>query len=448
MLNPAILIYFYFLATHKEKNNGNNAGRQRYNPKQRQHKKKKGKAKTPPTNKVQLAHTPKTAGPDGPFPTYFSCRHTYEETLIEEITRELPAALASSPLPGLVRVDHNGDGSNDSSFYEPICALQEMPDCRIVSVPESIKGLARETIEAEKFEEKIMQAPKGCLKIHALVPGMCEGQKDPLLQRRSYLVAESALEMLKKKFPAARKNAASNNLEENEVWLLQMLSFTPDIAAVSLAQSHRSAGFPSRYWPNPYYPLGLANVDIETKMPSSAYRKLLEAFACWGIQPSPQDAVVDLGASPGGWTAALLLLCQCRVISVDQSPLDSRSMNNLLVSFVQGDAFTYAPPNCVVDWMVSDVIACPERVSELLDLWCGRGLAKNVAVTVKFQGETPSWEALQSAIDIAESHGYDACAKHFFNNKNEVTMMISSKNNDSNALSRSDIESICKVAKS
>jgi len=449
MLNPAILIYFYFLVTQKEKNNGNNVGRQRYNPKQRHHKKNKATAtaKTQKRNKVQVAYTPKTTGPDGPFPTYFSCRHTYEETLIEEITRESPAAIASSPLPGLVRVEHDGDCSNDSLFYEPIYALQEMPDCRIVSVPESIKGLARKIIEAEKFEEKLMQAPKGSLKIHALVPGMCKGQKDPLLQRRSYLVADSVLEMLKKKFPAARKNAASNNLEEDEVWLLQILLFTPDIAAVSLAQSNRSAGFPFRYWPNPYYPLGLANVDIETKMPSSAYRKLLEAFACWGIQPSPQGTVVDLGASPGGWTAALLLLCQCRVIAVDRSPLDSRLMNNLLVSFVQGDAFTYVPPNRVVDWMFSDIIAYPERVSELLDLWCGRGLAKNMVVTVKFQGKTPSWEALQSAIDIAESHGYDACAKHFFNNKNEVTMMICSNNNDSSAVSRSDIESIYKVQK-
>mmetsp|Transcript_8085 Transcript_8085/g.11752 ORF Transcript_8085/g.11752 Transcript_8085/m.11752 type:complete len:448 (+) Transcript_8085:59-1402(+) len=443
MLNPTILIYFYFLATHREKDGGNR-GRQRYDPKRRLlNRNKEGKQlKTENTLKdnTQLSHAPPPTNYEGPFPTYFTCRHTYEETLMQEIARKLPTVSTSSPLPGLVRAE-NIDVS--SALREPIYALQELPECRIATVSESIKGLAREIVEAEKFEEKLRQAPKGSLKIHALVPGMCKGQKEPLLKRRCSLVADAVLEILKKKFPAAR-NAGSG--ESEEIWLLQILLLTPDTAAASLSQCQRSLNFPSRFWPNPSYPLGLANVDIESKMPSSAYRKLLEALACWGIQPSPQDTVVDLGASPGGWTAALVLLCQCRVIAVDRSSLDPRLMNNLLVTFVKGDAFTYEPPNGVADWMVSDIIAYPERVSELLDLWCGRGMAKNMVVTVKFQGETPSWEALDSAIRVAQNHGYDACAKHFFNNKNEVTLMIQDKNEPGVLDTVRDIEPTYKVA--
>ena len=48
---------------------------------------------------------------------------------------------------------------------------------------------------------------------------------------------------------------------------------------------------------------GLAAVDVPKSeyMPSAAYRKLSEAFACVQRWPAPTDRVVDLGACPGGW---------------------------------------------------------------------------------------------------------------------------------------------------
>ena len=153
-------------------------------------------------------------------------------------------------------------------------------------------------------------------------------------------------------------------------------------------------------WPNPNLPVGLANVDIDTKMPSSAYRKLLEAFACWQCMPTSGNVVVDLGASPGGWTFAVLLHCEPRkIIAVDRAELDPRLMNHPRVEFVQGDAFAFRPLE-QVDWMISDIIAYPERIVELLETWCSNRLATRMVVTVKFQGDSPSWEALQQAIDV------------------------------------------------
>eukprot|EP00797_Seminavis_robusta_P001242 Sro1078_g238730.2 (91) ;mRNA; r:11434-11706 len=43
---------------------------------------------------------------------------------------------------------------------------------------------------------------------------------------------------------------------------------------------------------------------------------------------------------------------------------------------------------------------------------------------MKFQGTAPSWDELDRALQVAESKGYMARAKHFFNNKNEVTLML------------------------
>ena len=74
--------------------------------------------------------------------------------------------------------------------------------------------------------------------------------------------------------------------------------------------------------------------------------------------------------------------------------------------------------------MVSDVIAYPARAVELLRRWAGEGWARSLVVTMKFQGEAVDWAALAEAAAVAESLDFDFRAKHFFNNKNEVTLML------------------------
>lgn len=81
--------------------------------------------------------------------------------------------------------------------------------------------------------------------------------------------------------------------------------------------------------------------------------------------------------------------------------------------------------------MISDVIAYPERIVDLLDNWCSNQLAERMVVTVKFQGDTPAWELLENAKQVARSHGYRARAKHFFNNKNEATLMLEQESTES-----------------
>jgi hypothetical protein len=123
---------------------------------------------------------------------------------------------------------------------------------------------------------------------------------------------------------------------KEQLLLLQILcNFHPTwlAASVSLQVSKRhDVGL----WPIPnFLPVVLANVDM--KMPSSAYRKLLEAFACWQCMPTFDNVVVvDLGESPGGWTFAVLLHCEPRkIIAVDRAKLDPRLMNHSQVEFVQ-----------------------------------------------------------------------------------------------------------------
>lgn len=422
---------------------------------------------TPKSTKLECI-PPAPTGPKGPWPTYFTCRHTYEDTLMEEIQREVSMRQLStdkakivldSPSPGLVRVD---DPSGLLlNHYDPVYALQAIPDAVVVK-SDSIKGLAKavnsallgsaETKEDEENEDSrcdevhalLRLAPRGSLAIHGLVPGMCKGQPNPVMLNRSQRVADELSKILKKGYAAARKQSdedQQSNIRENpERWVLQVLLMAPDVAVASLTKC-LDIGPGKSFWPNWQTPMGLSKVDITGRMPSSAYRKLMEALECMRIRPEPfKSYAVDLGACPGGWTSVLRKL-DCNVVSVDRSKLDPELMNDDMVKFVKGDAFTFSPvtsdslPSTEDDgvapenlWMVSDVIAYPERVIELLERWCGGHWARYLIMTMKFQGDKPALDDLDFAISIAESNGYHCRAKHFFNNKNEVTLMIIEKN--------------------
>lgn len=412
--------------------------------------------------KQELPPPPPLTDPHKPRPWYFTCRHTYEETLMEEIHRydETLSGQCSSPFPGIVRVEPVVDqSSNNMSLfssdtdtpYDPVYALQSMPNA-VICQAASIKGIAREIYgallpeEAEegKYSESISvsnsnlrvalrQAPRASLALHALVPGMGKGQTDPVMLRRSTTIATTLADMLKREFGAARKAKVANDdsdVDNNndtitkERYLLQVLLLTPEVVVASLTQCHYRPLLGT--WPNWQLPAGLADADVEgTDIPSSAYRKLLEALDCMGCHPTSSTTVVDLGASPGGWTAVLRRL-GCRVIAVDRSELAPNLMNDRGVEFVKGDAFTFVPPPKAAEqsrWMVSDIIAYPDKIQELLEQWCAGHWASHLVVTLKFQGEMPAWEELDKCIQIAKSHGYECRAKHFFNNKHEVTLM-------------------------
>jgi len=426
-------------------------GRKRYT---RDGIKKKPSNNNDDTRQEELYPLPPLTIPNGPRPSYFTCRHSYEHTLIDEINRFVATScdgkvLTSSPYPGLVRVED--DNSILPTLYDPVYALQCLPSCVVVT-SESIKGIAREVLssllgdgiddkddtidkQSEQTRQQLRNAPRGSLSIHPLVPGMCKGQSTPIMQHRSTKVSEEISKMLKKSYSAARKASVASDDDgddviqpNNERWVLQIMLQSSNIAVASITKSkHIGLGINS-YWPNIKHPLGLAKVDIVERMPSSAYRKLMESIECMGIYPTLETTVVDLGACPGGWTSVIRrYFTNCKVIAVDRSELDPTLMKDDMVQFIQGDAFTYQPPNYeqLDYWMISDIIAYPERITDLLKIWCSNKWASNMIVTMKFQGNEPDLNELDMAIQVVKGCGYVCRVKHFFNNKNEVTFMVS-----------------------
>ena len=107
---------------------------------------------------------------------YFSCRHTFEDTLRSELyssgAKEGATKLVA---PGLLRVDRLPEDSLHGA-WDLTYALQALPHARAVgSQGASIAELAREAIMAVGLEdggssvEMLRSAPKGALAIHALV---------------------------------------------------------------------------------------------------------------------------------------------------------------------------------------------------------------------------------------------------------------------------------------
>ncbi|KAL1518960.1 hypothetical protein AB1Y20_003230 [Prymnesium parvum] len=372
---------------------------------------------------------------------FFTCRHGYERQLIDELCHAgISPSEISSPVAALVRVGDDALTRVHGRLIDPAYALQALPHATEVhgaSVKALVEASHAQLTAEQRFTRWMEGAPRGALRVHAIVPDMLKGGRTPRLQRRCEAIAAGVEAQLRKRYPCVRQrregDAAVTEECGGQLLLLQLLLLSPETLVVSLGRCD-DVGLGT--WPNWHVRAGLAQVDVtDEPMPSSAYRKLGEALACMQHWPSPADTVVDLGACPGGWTKALRRL-GCAVIAVDRSPLDELLMGDNGVTFIKGDAFRYTPPWAegemdlgtkegeAYPWMVSDVIAFPERAVELVQRWASVRWAHTMVITMKFQGDQVDWDAIREAQTEAHRVGYSFRAKHFFANKNEVTLML------------------------
>ena len=339
-----------------------------------------------------------------------TCRHTFEPTLFAEMRHlQIPLADGDELAPGLVR----GELPSDLPLLDcnPAYALQILPNAQEVRAP-SIRALAEPIAERLRT---LLDGTIGAWDIHALVPGQLKGNPKPPMRRRADLVRDAVIDRLKetarwslkRRAPGGRQLAILAQfvlLEETLLWF----AVTPVVPLLAGAT-----------WPATL-PAGLAEVPDDEVAPASSYRKLVEAFACLDNAPQPGEACVDLGACPGGWTR-VLLQHGAHVTAVDRAPLAKHLMADPRVTFLPADAFAYRP-DVPISWLVSDIIAFPERVGELLAAWLPGQRCRHFVVQMKFKGE-PDWTAVEVARAVAVAAGYHLLVRHFFNDKNELTLM-------------------------
>ncbi len=162
--------------------------------------------------------------------------------------------------------------------------------------------------------------------------------------------------------------------------LVQLLLTAPDTGFVSVARA--PLPFAQRHLLSPF-PKGGVPVASDQWAPSRAFAKLVEAERRLGLAIQSGETCVDLGAAPGSWTYVAAHR-GARVIAVDRSPLREDLMARPEVEFRTGDAFRFRPRS-PVDWLLCDVIAAPERTSELLLHWLRCGWCHRFIVTLKMK---------------------------------------------------------------
>ncbi|KYQ91215.1 hypothetical protein DLAC_08141 [Tieghemostelium lacteum] len=133
-----------------------------------------------------------------------------------------------------------------------------------------------------------------------------------------------------------------------------------------------------------------SNDLVKLFLPSKSFVKLFELELRYPLfaKMKKGESVIDLGSSPGGWTLYALLK-ECKVVSIDKSPLDINFLDYLdngdpNLVFHQMDAQEYAVPDSTrFDWLLVDMKVSPMKSLQLLEKWLQNRHCKHFIVNLK-----------------------------------------------------------------
>jgi len=149
--------------------------------------------------------------------------------------------------------------------------------------------------------------------------------------------------------------------------------------------------------------------------PNRAYLKLWEALTLARTWPKAGQTVLDLGASPGGWSWVVASL-GAEVIAIDRASLNPSVAAQGRVSVARGDAFKLGVADVgTPDWVIADIVAYPDRMIDLAAYWARAAPTAALIMTIKFR-RCADPEVLRSLQAIPGGR-----LMHLAANKNELT---------------------------
>lgn len=339
----------------------------------------------------------------------YVCEAGWEEVLAEELSRVFPGSDNQILSPGWVTSEIS---SADAAMTPAIAfAWQTLPN----PVPLAAPSISAAATAAGNAIIEQMRQHDGPWRMHVFRmtgPGLLN------TGGRAKLIAAGILAHLRKKQRRLMRTLVSD----------AATSWTADEALVQVGLRTPESGFVSYCSPTERHLLrrcvsrfegGIVSIPPDRRPPSRAFAKLLEAELRMERSIGPGEYCVDLGASPGGWTF-IALERGANVVAVDREPLRPDLMQHANLTFVKGDGFKYEPDE-PVDWLLSDVIAFPDRIADLLTKWLSHRLCRYFCVTVKFRGRE-DYPKLETIKQILVENSADFCLRRLNSNKNEVTV--------------------------
>ena len=174
------------------------------------------------------------------------------------------------------------------------------------------------------------------------------------------------------------------------------------------------------------FPGGAHRMPFDSAAPCRSYLKIEEAFDVMDRQPVRGDRVVDLGASPGGWSYAFLKR-GCEVLAVDRGPMkipeshpSGGRMKRLAV-----DGIGFRPPRNWdrVDWLACDMLVPPGKTFGLLRRWIGEGALRRFVVNFKIPQQHPDPVLEPVEAFLRETACLRFRMRQLYHDRREVTVM-------------------------
>ncbi len=177
-------------------------------------------------------------------------------------------------------------------------------------------------------------------------------------------------------------------------------------------------------------PGGMPRLRIPSESPSRSAVKVEEALLLMEKMPAPRERVVDLGASPGGWTHAFVRR-GCRVLAVDRGPLKLMPAETLAGEWdwIGEDGLRFRPPApwLPVDWLLCDMLISPGRALAILRKWVLGHLTKHFIVNLKLPQKQPWVPLAEVERLLRDLSGCRWQMRQLYHDRKEVTLMGSFK---------------------
>ncbi len=129
-------------------------------------------------------------------------------------------------------------------------------------------------------------------------------------------------------------------------------------------------------------------VEDKVGPPSRAYLKMWETLVISGVRlPDESDSVIDLGATPGGWSYVAASL-GAKVLMVDRSEPDAPLLRRFPeLRFMRGDGLN--PPDDELQtatFIMSDMACEPQKLLQSVRRWMQLPKLRAMVCTLKFHG--------------------------------------------------------------